>query len=219
MSKIRVLLADDHTIVREGLRRILQDEANIEVVGEAADGHQAVEKALKLVPDVVVMDISMSRLNGLEATRRIKKAVPQVRVLILSVHKSDEYIFPILNAGASGYVVKDAASAELISAIHTAYRGEIFLSPIISKRVVEEFVRRGEETKEEDDYEKLTAREREVLQLIAEGHNNREIAEQLCISVRTVETHRVHIREKLGISTTAELTQYAIRKGLIVPEV
>ena len=219
MSKIRVLLADDHTIVREGLRRILQDEANIEVVGEAADGHQAVEKALKLVPDVVVMDISMSRLNGLEATRRIKKAVPQVRVLILSVHKSDEYIFPTLNAGASGYVVKDAASAELISAIHTAHRGEIFLSPIISKRVVEEFVRRGEETREEDDYERLTAREREVLQLIAEGHNNREIAEQLRISVRTVETHRVHIREKLGISTTAELTQYAIRKGLIVPEV
>ena len=215
MSKIRVLLAEDHAIVREGLRRLLEAEADIEVVGEAADGHEAVEKAQELTPDVVVMDISMPRLNGLEATRRIKKQVPQVKVLILTVHKTDEYIFPILHAGASGYVVKDAAPEDLISAIRAANEGEPFLSPVISKRVVEEFVRRGEAMTEEDDYARLTNREREVLQLIAEGNSNRQIARSFTISVRTVETHRAHIMDKLGIRTTAELTQYAIRKGVI----
>lgn len=215
MSQIKVLLAEDHTIVRRGLRRILETEAGIEVVGEASDGREAIAKAQKLRPDVVVMDISMPGLNGLEATRRIKKMAPEIQVLILTMHTTEEYIFPILRAGASGYVVKDAAPTELIAAIQAAYQGESFLSPVVSKKVVEEFIRRGALEAEEDDYEKLTDREREVLQLIAEGYTTREIAEKLYISEKTVETHRARVRQKLGLHSTAELTQYAIRKGII----
>jgi two-component system response regulator NreC len=218
MNKIRVLLAEDHTIVRKGLRSLLDGETGIEVIGEAGDGREAVEKVQQLLPDVVVMDITMPALSGLEATRQIKKRFPEVKVLILTMHATEEYVFQILRAGASGYVVKQAAPAELISAIRAVCRGESFLSPAISRKVVEEYIRQAEAIEGKDSYDRLTDREREVLQLVAEGHSNQEIAGLLHISVKTVETHRTNLMAKLDIHSTAELTRYAIRKGVISPE-
>ena len=215
MNRIRVLLAEDHTIVRKGLRFLLDSEAGIEVVGEAEDGRQAIEKVGQLRPHLVLMDITMPGLNGLEATRQIKKRFPEVKVLILTVHATEEYILQILRAGASGYVVKQAAVTELVSAIRAVCRGDSFLSPSISREVIEEYIQRVEAIGEKDSYDQLTNRERQVLQLITEGHPNREIAELLHISVKTVETHRAHLMDKLDIHSTAELTQYAIRKGII----
>lgn len=212
---VRVLLAEDHTIVRKGLRSLLDSEVGIEVIGEAADGREAVEKAGQLLPDVILMDIAMPGLNGLEATRQIKKRFPEVKVLILTMHANEEYVFQILRAGASGYVVKQAAPSELVSAIQAVYRGESFLSPLISKTVIEAYIQQAEAMAGEDSYDQLTPREREVLQLVAEGHSNREIAGLLHISVKTVETHRAHLMDKLDIHNTAELTQYAMRKGVI----
>ncbi len=216
MNRIRVLLAEDHTIVRKGLRSLLDDETEIEVVGEAEDGQQAIELVQRLQPDVVLMDITMPVLSGLEATRQIKKLLPQVKVVVLTVHSTEEYIFQILRAGASGYVVKQAAVSELVQAIQTVYRGNPFLSPSISRQVVEEYGRRAEAM--EDKYDRLTDREREVLQLIAEGRINREIAQLLHVTVKTVEAHRAHVMDKLGLHTTAELTRYALRKGMISPD-
>jgi len=210
-----VLLAEDHTIVRKGLRSLLDAEVDIEVVGEAEDGREAVEKVHQLQPHVVLMDITMPLLNGLEATRQIKKLSPETKVLVLTVHTNEEYIFRTLQAGASGYVVKQAAPAELISAIHSVCQGDSFLSPAISRKVIEEYIQRAEATEVKDSYDRLSDREREVLQLIAEGHMNREIAGLLHISVKTVEAHRVHLMDKLDIHSTAELVQYAIRKGVI----
>jgi DNA-binding NarL/FixJ family response regulator len=212
---IRVLLAEDHTIVRKGLRSLLEDEADIEVVGEAEDGREAVRMTQRLLPDVVLMDISMSGLNGLEATRQIKKRFPEVNVLILTRHAGEEYILQILRAGASGYVVKKAAPKELVSAIQAVYRDGSFLSPSISRTVIEEYIRQAEATTGQDSYGRLTPREREVLQLVAEGRSNREIAELLHISVKTVDNHRANLMDKLDIHSTAELTQYAIRTGVI----
>jgi len=213
MTKIRVLLAEDHTIVRKGLRSLLDDEAEIEVVGEAEDGQQAIQKTEQLSPDVVVMDITMPVLNGLEATRQIKKLWPGVKVVVLTVHSTEEHIFQILRAGASGYVVKQGAVHELLQAIRAAYRGDTFLSPIISRQAVDEYGQRA--TAMEDKYDKLTSREREVLQMIAEGHTNREIAGRLHITVKTVEAHRSRLMDKLGLRSIAELTRYALRKGMI----
>lgn len=217
MNKIRVLLAEDHTIVRKGLRSLLEDEADIEVIGEAENGREAVRKVGQLRPDVVVMDISMPRLNGLEATRQIKKLFPEVKVLILTMHANEEYIFQILRAGASGYVVKQAVVTELVSAIQTVYRGDSFLSPSISSKVIEEYIRQAE-AMAKNSYDKLTNREREVLQLIAEGHSTPEIAELLHISEKTVRAHRAHLMDKLDIHSTAGLTRYAIRKGVITSD-
>jgi two-component system response regulator NreC len=211
---IRVLLAEDHTIVRKGLRSLLEGEADIEVIGEAKDGRKAVQMTQQLQPDVVLMDISMPGLSGLEATRQIKRRVPEVKVLVLTRHADEEYVFQILRAGASGYVVKKAAPAELVAAIHAVYRGDSFLSPAISRTVIEEYVRQAE-AMVKDSYDQLTDREREVLQLIAEGHSSREIGELLHISEKTVRTHRANLMDKLDIHSTAELTQYAIRKGVI----
>lgn len=213
MSKIKVLLAEDHTIVRKGLRSLLDNETEIQVVGEAEDGQQAIQKTVQMRPDVVVMDITMPVLNGLEATRQIKKLYPQVKVVVLTVHSTEEHIFQILRAGASGYVVKQGAVNELIQAIQTAYRGETFLSPSISRQTVDEYGRQAEAM--EDKYDKLTGREREVLQMIAEGRTNREIAGRLHITVKTVEAHRAHLMDKLGLRSIAELTRYALRKGMI----
>ena len=217
MEVIRVLLADDHTIVRRSLRSLLEAEGTIEVIGEAQDGREAVEKVGQLLPDVVLMDIAMSGLNGLEATRQIKKLFPQVAVLILTMYTTEEYILQSLQAGASGYVVKQAAPTELVLAIQAVSRGDIFLSPSISRGIIEEYTRRTEGMIE-DSYDRLTHREREVLQLIAEGYSSREIGELLHISEKTVETHRSHLMDKLDIHSTAELTRYAIRKGVISPE-
>jgi DNA-binding NarL/FixJ family response regulator len=214
VNRISVLLAEDHAIVRKGLRSLLAAEVDIEVIGEAEDGREAIEKASKLRPNIVVMDITMPGLNGLEATRQIKHRLPEVQVVVLTMHTAEEYIFQILRAGASGYVVKRAAPSELISAVRAAYRGESFLSPSVSRTVIEEYVRKAEALAEEDSYEELTPREREVLQLIAEGHSNRGIAELLCLSVKTVQSHRANLMRKLDIYTTAELTQYAIRRGV-----
>jgi two-component system response regulator NreC len=218
MNKISVLLVDDHTIVRKGLRSLLDAEADIEVIGEAEDGREAVEQVGRLRPQVVVMDITMPGLNGLEATRQITERFPQVQVVVLTMHTAEEYIFQILRAGASGYVVKRAAPSELISAVRAAYRGESFLGPAVSKTVIEEYLRQAEALAGENSYETLTPREREVLQLLAEGHSNRRIAELLCLSVKTVQSHRANLMRKLDIHSIAELTQYAIRKGVIGPQ-
>lgn len=216
MSKIRVLLADDHTIVRQGLRALLDSQEDIEVVGEAEDGRQAFEKTKELIPDIVVIDITMPNLNGIEATRQIKKLNPEIKVLVLTVHDNEEYIHQILQAGASGYLLKESAVTDLVSAINAVKKGGIFLSPAISKVVVKDYIRHAEEgTGDFDSLNILTNREREVLQLIAEGHTNREVAHLLKLSVKTVDVHRSHIMEKLNIHDVTGLVKYSIRKGLI----
>jgi DNA-binding NarL/FixJ family response regulator len=216
MGNIKVLLADDHTIVRKGLRSLLEDEDGIEVIGEAEDGREAIKLAEKLHPDIVLMDIAMQGLNGLEATRQLKRLHPEIKILILSMYANEEYVFQTLQAGAEGYLVKKAAPSELVLAIKSVHQGNSFLSPSISRTVIDEYIRRANEIDEGDDaFKNLTARETEVLQLIAEGRKTREIAELLYISIKTVETHRSHIMDKLGIHSTAELTQYAISKGII----
>ncbi|MEK6766189.1 MAG: response regulator transcription factor [Planctomycetota bacterium] len=216
MSKIRVLLADDHTIVRQGLRALLDSQEDIEVVGEAEDGRQAFEKTKELIPDIVVIDITMPNLNGIEATRQIKKLNPEIKVLVLTVHDNEEYIHQILQAGASGYLLKESAVTDLVSAINAVKKGGIFLSPAISKVVVKDYIRHAEEgTGDFDSLNILTNREREVLQLIAEGHTNREVAHILKLSVKTVDVHRSHIMEKLNIHDVTGLVKYSIRKGLI----
>ena len=219
MNKIKVMLVEDHTIVRKGLRALLDGEMGIEVVGEAQDGREAIRKAEELQPDVVVMDIAMPGLNGLEATRRIKKSFPEMKIIILTMHVNEEYILQTLRFGVSGYLVKKAAPSDLISAIQATYRGESFLSPSISRTVIDEYLRKTEKMSERDEiYGKLTDREKEVLQLIAEGHTNRKISELLYVSIKTVETHRAHIMDKLNVSSTAELIQHAIRKGFLIKD-
>ena len=215
MRKIKVLLADDHTIVRKGLLSLLLDHEDIDVVGEAHDGRDAIKQVEQLQPDVVVMDITMPLLNGLEATRQIKHRWPNIQVVILTVHTAEEYIFRILQTGASGYVVKQAAPSELIMAIHAAHAGESFLSPSISQTVIQEYITRARLTSCEDSFDTLTERECEIIQLLAEGHTSRDIAEMLVISIKTVETHRGNLMRKLSIDNLADLTKYAFRKGII----
>lgn len=217
-NSIRVLLAEDHTIVRKGLRSLLEAEPDIEVVGEAENGREAVEKTRELSPDVVVMDISMPVLGGLEATRQIAKKFPQIKVLVLTVHANSEYVLQLLRMGASGYVVKQAAPEELVTAIKAVYRGDCFLSPMISGHVIDGYVHLAAMMENAERYEKLTNREREILQLVAEGHTNKEMARMLYISVKTVETHRAHLMKKLDIHSASKLTSYAIRKGIISPD-
>lgn len=215
MRRIKVLLADDHTIVRKGLLSLLLNQENIEVVGEAQDGRDALDQIERLQPDVVVMDITMPLLNGLEATRQIKRHWPHIQVVILTVHTNEEYIFQILQAGASGYIVKQAAPDELIMAIYAAHAGETFLSPFISQTVVQEYITHARSTAGEDVFNSLTEREREILQLLAEGHATRDIAAMLVISIKTVETHRANLMRKLDIDNLAGLTKYAVRKGVV----
>lgn len=215
MPLIKVLLADDHTIVRKGIRSLLDDEAEIEVVGEAEDGRETLEKVETLSPDVVLMDSTMPILNGLEATRQIKKRFPDVKILVLTMHTNEVYIYQFLKAGASGYLVKQTAPQELMMAIEAVYRGDSFLSPSISKTVIDEYVRQADTTGVEDNYETLTDREREVLQLLAEGFSNRDIADKLVISLKTVGVHRLNLLNKLNIDNVTALTKYAIRRGII----
>jgi DNA-binding NarL/FixJ family response regulator len=220
MDTIRVLLAEDHTIVRKGLRSLLDRDIGIKIVGEAEDGREAVKKAEKLQPDVVVMDIAMPGLNGLEATRQLKKRFPEMKFIILTVHDNEEYILQTLRAGASGYLIKKAAPADLIEAIQAVHRGDSYLSPSISKTVIDEYIRQAEIKSESDIiYGKLTNREREVFQLIIEGHKNREIGNLLHVSPKTVETHKANIMKKLNISSTAELVRYAMDKGLVIKDI
>jgi DNA-binding NarL/FixJ family response regulator len=213
-GKIRVLLAEDHTIVRKGLLALLQGQAGIEVVAEAEEGRQAVQLAEQFRPDVVLMDFSMPGLNGLEATRQIITRVPGTKVLVLTRHTNQEYVDGILEAGASGYLVKKSAPEELIVAIQAVHRGDSYLDPAISRTIIRGYLEKSK-TEGEDRYDRLTPRQREVLQLIAEGRPNREIAAMLHVSIKTVENHRTHLMEALNLHSTAELIQYAIRKGVI----
>jgi two-component system response regulator NreC len=215
MSKIRVLVVDDHTIVREGIRLLLEGSPDIEVVGEAAEGKAALSEVRTLQPDVVLMDITMPGMSGLEATRQIKAQWPEVQVLALTMHENEEYFFQILHAGASGYVLKGASSAELLSAIRAAARGDVFLHPSLARKLVGDYLRRVGVGEEQPSFDRLTPREKEVLTLIAEGYTNREIAERLVISPSTVQTHRARIMEKLNLQNRTELIKYAIRRGLI----
>jgi two-component system response regulator NreC len=213
MSKARVLLVDDHAVVRQGLKALFADESDIEIVGEAENGREAMSRIPELRPNVLVMDISMPGLNGIEATRQIRQNYPDIRVVVLSMHANEEYVFQVLRAGASGYVLKQSDSMEVLTAIRAANSGGSFLSPAISRTVIDDYLRRAEARGQGSDLDLLTSREREVLQLLAEGLPNREIAEQLSISVKTVETHRSNMMNKLGISNKTELVKYALRKG------
>ena len=214
MNKIRVLLADDHTILRDGIRALLEDQDDMEVIGEAEDGLATVKMVAKLKPDVVVMDIAMPLLNGLEATRQIHRDYPQVKVLILTMHENEEYIRQVLAAGALGYVLKDAAARELLGAIRTVNQGEAVLSPAITRLVIEDYLRWGD-IRPEDTSNGLTPREREVLQLIAEGYTNKEIAEILSLSAKTIQSHRTNLMNKLDLHDRGELIKYAIQKKII----
>jgi two-component system response regulator NreC len=207
---IRVLLADDHSLVRQGFRRILEAQPDLEIVGEASDGREAVELAAQLKPEVVVMDVAMPGLNGIEATRRICESSPRTRVLALSMHRDSVYVREILRAGARGYLLKDAFDADLVSAVRAVARGEGFIAPAIADCVLADYRQHVS-----DPIDLLTAREREVLQLIAEGKTNKEIASLLNLSVYTVDAHRGRIMEKLNLHSAGELVRFAVRKGLI----
>jgi DNA-binding NarL/FixJ family response regulator len=216
-QKIRVLLADDHAIVRQGVKLILAGEPDIDVIAEAENGVQAVELARQLKPDVAVLDISMPRINGIEATRQIKAALPETAVLALTMHADDAYVFQLLKAGGSGYVLKNAAATDLVQAVRAARRGEAFLYPSVARAVVADYLKRLEAGEGRETYDGLTEREKEILTLVAEGATNQEIAERLYISIKTVQTHRAHIMEKLNLHDRAMLVRYAVRKGLIEP--
>ena len=214
MGKIKVLVADDHTILRQGIKSLLANEEEIEVIGEAKNGREALTIIEETLPDVILMDIAMPGLNGLEATRRIKKKFPRMKVLVLTMYTNEEYIFQILNAGANGYLVKETAFQDLISAIKAVYKNEAFMSPSISKKVINSYIKRAQND-EKQTCEILTTREREILQLIVEGNSSKKIAEILFISPKTVETHRTHIMDKLNIHNRTGLVKYAIRKGIV----
>ncbi|MBM2825646.1 MAG: response regulator transcription factor [Dehalococcoidales bacterium] len=215
MDKLRLLIADDHVIVREGLRAILEAQPDIEVVGEAANGEEAVDKTRELKPDVILMDITMPGMGGLEATRQIKKSHPEVKVLALTMHESDEYFFKMLESGASGYFIKGGSSSELIVALRAVWKGDVFLYPTMAKKLLSDYLQRVKSGQDRESYDGLTNREREILRIIAEGHTNQEIADLLVLSVATVQTHRAHIMSKLGLRHPAELIKYAIRHGFI----
>ncbi|MCX7708031.1 MAG: response regulator transcription factor [Anaerolineae bacterium] len=214
MSPIRILLVEDHAVVRAGLRMLLGSDPDMVIVGEAENGRQGVALAQELRPDVVLMDISMPDLNGIEATRQIKKACPEVAVLALTMHEDDQYFFAMLGAGASGYVPKRAAANDLIAAIRAVHAGGMFLFPSVARLLVEDYLSKREST-EAQRLDVLTEREREVLTLIAEGKSNQEIADALVISVKTVNRHRENIMAKLNLHSRVELVRYAIEKGLI----
>ncbi len=214
-GKIRVLIADDHAILREGVRALLSLTPDIEVVGEASDGLEAIERTRQLSPDVVLMDIGMPGLGGLEATLEIANVAPRARVLVLTQYDNKEYIYRFLKAGAAGYVLKKAAGTELVGAIRSVHQGGLFLHPSIAAAVVEPYLRGNAGEAGPDDYEALTDREKQVLKLVAEGRTSKEIADLLCLSVKTVMAHRANIMEKLGIHNKTELIKYALRKGLI----
>jgi DNA-binding NarL/FixJ family response regulator len=214
---IKVLIVDDHTLVREGVRAMLALASDIEVVGEAANGKEALEKTEKLKPDVILMDLAMPIMGGLEATRRISKQFPESRVLALTQYDDSEYVIPIIEAGARGYVTKMAAFSELATAIQVVYRGESFLSPTAAAALIDECQTKTSVENESDPYQRLTDREREILKLIVEGRTAREIAEMLVVSRKTVEWHKASLMNKLNIHNKTDLIKYAIRKAIITP--
>ncbi|WP_323372896.1 response regulator transcription factor [Tumebacillus lacus] len=213
---IKLLIADDHAIVRSGLSMLIGSHADLEVVGTAADGREAVEKALALRPDLVLMDLSMPPgENGLSATSRLKEAAPEIEVLVLTMHDDEEYLFRVLQAGASGFILKSAPDQDLIAAIRQVAGGSAYLHPSATKSLIQEFLQRVQKGEDADRYSVLTDREQEILTLIAKGYANKEIAEQLVVSVKTVETHKAKIMEKLQMKTRPELVRYAMKKGLL----
>lgn len=215
MANLRILLGDDHTLVRQGLRKILETRPDWEVVAEAGDGREAVRQAHALHPNVVVIDIGMPLLNGIEATRQIVRRLPDVRVLILSMHSHEAYITQALQAGARGYLLKDSADTDLIRGVAEIAAGRSFFSSAVAKVMLDDYVRHLAEKGIVDRYDALSEREREVFQLVAEGHSNKEIADILSVSPATVETHRAHIFQKLDLHNTAEVVLYAVRRGVI----
>lgn len=212
MKKINILIVDDHAMMRDGIRALLNVDDAFSIVGEASEGREAVEKARELKPDIIVMDIGMSGMDGLEATRRITKRNPKIKVLILTQHDNKEYVLSTIRAGAAGYVPKKALGSDLVSAIHAVQRGDSFLYPSAAAALIDGYRMKGEET---EPYDVLTSREREILKLIAEGHTGREIADTLFISLKTVSGHRAKIMEKLDLHNRTELIKYALRKGLV----
>ena len=217
MAKIRVLVVDDHTLFRESLRSLLERDSSIEVVGDAEDGIGAVAKTMHLQPDVVLMDIVMPKMNGMAATRRIKRESPSVKILALTMYETEQYVCEMLRAGASGYISKRATARELIAAIQAVYQGDTFLHPSVAKDIVAGYLEQKKVEAKEGKRKRLTNREFDVLSLVAEGKTNKEIAELLCLSISTVQTHRLHLLKKLQVHDRTQLVRYAIREGLIAP--
>jgi two-component system response regulator NreC len=215
-DEIRLLLVDDHAVVRTGLRMLLESQPSLKIVGEAATGQQAVEMAGQLQPDIVIMDITLPDISGIEATRRLKQNIPQIAVIALTIHEDEQYFFEMLQAGASAYVPKRAAPEDLIAAIESVNRGEVYIYPSLAKLLVSDFLSRASELPPTQ-MDGLTVREQEVLAVLAEGKSNEEIAEMLSISKHTVARHRENLMRKLGLHNRGELVKYAIRKGLINP--
>ena len=212
---MRIVLADDHTILREGLRALLSADPNFDIVGEAKDGREAVRCVEKLEPNLLLMDLSMPRMSGMDAISEIKRRYSETKIIALTVHKTEEYLLTTLQAGVDGYVLKDATHDELVMAIHNVMAGKRYLSPGISGKVIEGYLEGKEDSQSRSSWQKLSQREREVLKLIAEGYKNKEIAEDLCISLKTVEKHRANLMKKLDLHNAAGLTVYAVDKGLV----
>lgn len=215
MAQIRILLADDHTIIRSGLRLLLEQQPDFKVIAEASDGHEAVEMVGRHHPEIAILDIGMPRLNGIEATRQILTEQPATQVVILSMHADEGYVLRALKAGARAYILKNSAEADLIRAVRSVAEGKSFFSPVISKMLLEDYVRQIRDKQVEDSYDLLTPREREILQSIAEGKTNKEVANLLHLSVHTVDAHRGNILQKLNLHGIPELILYAVRKGII----
>ena len=215
--KIRVCVVDDHAILRQGIEALISREENIEMVGEAANGHEAIGLVQEMKPDILILDIAMPKLNGIEVSKRIKKKFPKTKIIILSMYDNQEYIYELFSCGVSSYLMKETVASDLISAIRTVYKGDIYLSPSVSKKVINSFLSIGQQdsTKKASTVDNLTSKEREILQLIAEGYSSREIAGFLDSSMKTVDTHRNNLMKKLNIHRKSELIKYAIKKGII----
>jgi DNA-binding NarL/FixJ family response regulator len=214
-EKKRIVIAEDHTILREGLRMLLASNPEFEVVGEAQDGLEAIRAVETQRPDLILMDLSMPRMNGMGAIQEIKKQVPNTKILVLTVHKTEEYILTTLKAGADGYILKDATHSELMLAIDNIFSGKSYLSPGISEKVIEGYLEGRKTIKSSTSWDTLTQREREILKMIAEGYKNKDIADYLCISAKTVEKHRANLMKKLDLHSASSLTAFAMEKGLI----
>ena len=215
MANIRILLADDHAIVRAGIHALLDSQDDFEVVGEAEDGRKTIDMVQQLQPDVVVMDIAMPDMDGLEATQRIRAEFPEVRILALTMHEDERYFFQAIHAGASGFIIKGAPPSDFIAAIRSVSQGQAYLSPSLTGKLLDDYLRRAKDATGKDTYDELTDREREIVRLIAKGHTGREIAELLGVSIHTVERHRQKVMAKLDLHNRAGLIKYAIRRGLI----
>ena len=217
-QKVRIVIAEDHTILREGLKLLLSSSSDFEIIGEAEDGQEAIRCVEKFKPDLILMDLSMPRMNGMDAIKEIKKRFSETKILVLTVHKTEEYILATLKAGADGYVLKDATHTELMIAVKNVLSGKHYISPGISEKVIEGYLEGRKTLKTRTSWETLTQREREILKLIAEGYKNKEIADYLCISPKTVEKHRANLMEKLDLHNVQALTTFAIEKGLVTKE-